>query len=343
MQIKRDTGDNILIVGNYVLEDAETVEDSKHLVYGFIRKVDYHRETVRYALTNIKWFSALVRHTVVSVGRGLFGASDQVLGRIIHNNDTDIIVEALHNVAEQPDFEQELNYFTDKSDYNKAMESYIGRMIAYTATEWVRTKVKEFEQNISFESVLEDKGDRVFANIVRELGLDDTEARQIIEDFNDATVDEYTEAGSSSDNDDEEEPDTEVLCKEALAKCFFVDEHGVYRDCRLCVMVGMFVFGVTQNFIQVKRGSFCDSIMEMYRHSSLYALASEKEEDNKGVFLSAMRFGASVAEACGYGICDEESMLDKLFEVFKISSMKSLAKYSADFLESGKEFLFGGY
>lgn len=328
-----------MIVGNYISEEANTVEESKYPVYGFIRKVDYRRETVRYAVHNIRWFTSLVKHTVVSVGRGLFGASDQACGRILNNYDKDIIMEALHNVAEQPDFEQGLNYFSSPEDRNKAIESYIGKMIAYTATEWVRTKLKEFEQNISFESVLEERGDSVFAEIIKELGLEDADVRRLVEEFQEAMTeegdDDYAKSASVIIDEDEE---MIAHPEDALKACIFVDEKGVYRDCRLAVMIMITVFGISQNLVTVGKDSVCASLMDMYKQNPLYALASEKQEDNKSSFSSALRFGIAFAAVCGYGDVGESVLMDKLYDIFKICPMSILAKYSISYLESGKEF-----
>lgn len=333
-----------MITGVYVNEGVNTIAESKCPVYGFIRKVDYRKETVRYSVKNIRWFVSLVKHTVVSVGRRIFGASDQALGRILNNYDMDIIMESLHNVAEQPDFEQELNYYSDPKKLKEAKESYIGTMIAYTATEWVRIKLKDFEQNLSFETVLEERGDSVFAEIIKELGLEEAEVKKIIEDFDDATTEEADEEllsesyGEEYESDDLSE-DEKFLPIDALRDCVFVDDKGVYRDCRLAIMIMSVVFTVSQGLIHIRKDTMSYSLLDMYKNSPMYVPISEKQEDNKTSFTSTLHFGVCLAEACGYGAMNESVLMDKLFDIFKKCPMTMLAKYSVEVFENEGLFL----
>lgn len=334
-----------MIEGVYINEGVNTIAESKCPVYGFIRKVDYRKETVRYAVNNIRWFVSLVKHTVVSVGRSIFGASDQALGRILNNYDQDVIMEALHNVAEQPDFEQALNWYSAPEQARQAMEAYIGKMIGYTATEWVRTKLKDFEQNLSFETVLEERGDSVFADILKELGLEEEEVKRIIEDFDDATTGDEEEVVeeimlyAEKDESEELSEEEKQLPLQALADCVFVDERGVYRDCRLGVMIMSVVFCVSHGLIRVPKDTMSYSLVDMYRKSAMYVPISERCEDNKTSFSSTLRFGLSMAEACGYGTTNENLLMDRLYGAFKTCPLSLIAKYSVEFFESEDIFL----
>jgi hypothetical protein len=256
----------------------------------------------------------------------------------------DIIMEALHNVAEQPDFEQGMNYYSDPKKEKEAKESYIGTMIAYTATEWVRIKLKDFEQNLSFETVLEERGDSVFAEIIKELGLEEAEVKKIIEDFDDATTEENEDSLLSEawddvgDESDDLSEDERSLPLQALEDCIFVDEKGVYRDCRLGLMIMSVVFTLSQGLIHIRKDTISYSLLDMYRNSPMYVPTSEKDEDNKTCFTSTLHFGLCMAEACGYGLMNETALMDRLFDIFKKCPMTLLAKYSVEVFE--KEGLF---
>jgi hypothetical protein len=122
-------------------------------------------------------------------------------------------------------------------------------------------------------------------------------------------------------------------------ECVFVDDTGVFRDCRLGVVVAMAVFGMSQGLAEAKAGSICDSLMRIYKGSPIYVLTSEKEEDSKASFYSAMKFGIAFAEVCGFGEVSEELLSDKMYAVVADSSLSALTRHSMDYIENRREIL----
>lgn len=321
--------------------DALTIEESEYPFYGEIRKVDYGKETVRYAIGHFRWFTALVRHTVVSIGRGLFAASDTILGRILNNFDKDIITEALYNVAEQADFEQDMNYYSSPEDADKAMESYIGKMISYTATEWVRIKLQDFDRCFSFESIIEEKGDKILADIAKEFGLEDTAARELVSELNEIMMEEFETDTPEMPAPivDEELRESEMQgVKAGLNSLVFEGSDGSVHDARLCAIISVTIFAIMQDLIVVSDDSVCNSLVESYKNSSVYIMTSERQEDSRTIFLGTIKYGLAISDVCGYGALKEDTMMTKLGEVFDMCSMTAFAKYGVQFLESKKYF-----
>lgn len=323
-----------MIRGTYINEEIETIAESQYPFYGFIRRPDYKKETVRYSIKHFRWFATLVKNTVVNVGRAKFMTTDAILGRMLNNHEFDIMTDSLNNVAEQPDFEQDLNYFSSEEDRDKAMESYIGKMINYTATTWVRTLLQDYEKNISFESVTEDKGDSIFTTLAKDFGMDDENIQQILDEFRDATENVANDASDMYDEpeDMQDVTDSRYTPEKILRGGIFVDRNGVYKDSRFCLLVSVTVFAIAHNLIKVDRQSLAYQIYEWYTESIHYVLPSDKQDNVKVVFQGILKFGISVSDAYGFGTFTEDEIMVRLHDILDGPALLSVARFGVDYL-----------
>ena len=322
-----------MIKGCYVREDAETIEEARSLFYGFVRVADYHKQTVVYSIRHFVWFANLTKHTVVAVGRGKFAASDAVLGRILRNHGKDIVTEALENVAMQPDFEQQLNYFSNAEDVNKAMESYIGKMIAYTAIEWVRTLLQEYERNFSIEMITESKGDKIMADIADALGLNEESAKELMHAFEEVEAEEDLYDAYADDVTEETAVVQDEVLVEALNKCVYVDKTGVYRDARFCVLLSFVLFGIMNQLVYVSSDTFCGRLYEWFHNSDCYVAPGDKDLGH-ATFLGVLQFCMKLSNVYGYELIDIDELSDLLLELRGKCFLKSFVKYGIRVLEN---------